>query len=176
MRVAVPDGVTVEVGDATARAAGPKGTLEMRLPPGTRVSRVDGWLCVERASDSREHRAMHGLARRLLANMVQGVSTGFSRVLEINGVGYRAEAKGTSLHMTLGYSHPIVFQLPPGISARVERQTIVTLEGPDRDLLGRTAAAIRKLRPPEPYKGKGVKYAEEVLRRKAGKAAGGTAA
>jgi large subunit ribosomal protein L6 len=100
------------------------------------------------------------------------VSKGFTRVLEINGVGYRAEARGNVLHMTLGYSHPIAFQLPAGITAKVERQVVVTLEGADRELLGQVAAAVRELRPPEPYKGKGVKYAEETIRRKAGKAAG----
>jgi large subunit ribosomal protein L6 len=176
LAIRVPAGVTVDVGDGTVEVRGPKGALELRLPGGVSLHRVDGELRVERESDSREHRAAHGLARKLVANMVQGVSAGFARVLEINGVGYRAEAKGTSLHMTLGYSHPIVFQLPPGVTARVERQTIVTLEGPDRELLGRTAAAIRELRPPEPYKGKGIKYAGEVLRRKAGKAAGSASA
>jgi large subunit ribosomal protein L6 len=104
--------------------------------------------------------------------MVHGVSAGFSRVLEINGVGYRAEAKGRELQLALGYSHPVVFPLPAGITARVEKQTVVTLEGADRQLLGQTAAAIRRLRPAEPYKGKGIKYADEVIRRKAGKAAG----
>src|SRR5882724_3587454 len=104
--------------------------------------------------------------------MVNGVNKGFTRVLEINGVGYRAEARGTVLFLTLGYSHPIAFQLPQGITAKVERQVIVTLEGADRELLGQVAAGIRELRPPEPYKGKGVKYAEETIRRKAGKAAG----
>jgi large subunit ribosomal protein L6 len=111
--------------------------------------------------------------RQLVGNMVEGVSTGFTRTLEINGVGYRAEARGSILFLTLGYSHPIAYQLPPGVSAKVDRQVVVTLTGPDRDLLGQAAAAIRELRPPEPYKGKGVKYAEEKIRRKAGKAAAG---
>jgi len=104
--------------------------------------------------------------------MVQGVSAGFKRVLEINGVGYRADARGTTLHMTLGYSHPIVYQLPDGITAKVDKQTVVTLEGIDRQLLGEVAAQIRALRPPEPYKGKGIKYSDETIRRKSGKAAG----
>ena len=111
--------------------------------------------------------------RQLVGNMVEGVSTGFTRTLEINGVGYRAEARGNILFLTLGYSHPIAYQLPPGVSAKVDRQVVVTLTGPDRDLLGQAAAAIRELRPPEPYKGKGIKYAEEKIRRKAGKAAAG---
>ena len=105
--------------------------------------------------------------------MVQGVGTGFTKILEISGVGYRAEARGNVLFLTLGYSHPIAYQLPPGVTAKVERQVVVTLEGGDREVLGQTAAAIRKLRPPEPYKGKGVKYSTETIRRKAGKAAAG---
>ena len=127
---------------------------------------------VERRNDERKSRAVHGLTRKLIANMAQGVSQGFSRVLDINGVGYRAEVKGQEIHMTLGYSHPVVFPLPAGVSASVERQIIITLTSADRQLLGETAAKIRSLRPPEPYKGKGIKYREEVIKRKAGKAVG----
>ena len=112
--------------------------------------------------------------RKLVANMVEGVGKGFTRVLEINGVGYRAEAKGQQVNLTLGYSHPIVYQLPPGVTAKVEKQVTVTLESADRQLLGTVAAQIRELRPPEPYKGKGIKYATETIRRKAGKAAAGS--
>jgi large subunit ribosomal protein L6 len=112
--------------------------------------------------------------RKLLANMVEGVGKGFTRVLEINGVGYRAEAKAQQVNLTLGYSHPIVYQLPPGVTAKVERQVIITLESADRQLLGTVAAQIRELRPPEPYKGKGIKYSDETIRRKAGKAAAGS--
>jgi large subunit ribosomal protein L6 len=111
--------------------------------------------------------------RKLVANMVEGVSKGFTRVLEINGVGYRAEAKGTQVNLTLGYSHPIIYQLPPGVTAKVEKQVTVTLESADRQLVGTVAAQIRELRPPEPYKGKGIKYSNETIRRKAGKAAAG---
>jgi large subunit ribosomal protein L6 len=128
---------------------------------------------VRRRDDSRRARSVHGLTRKLVANMVQGAGAGFTKVLEITGVGYRAEARGQVLYLTLGYSHPIAYQLPPGITAKVERQVVVTLEGGDRELLGQTAAAIRRLRPPEPYKGKGVKYSTETIRRKAGKAAAG---
>ena len=127
---------------------------------------------VLRQAEERQVKALHGLTRKLIANMVEGVSRGFSRVLEINGVGYRAEAKGAELHLTLGYSHPVVFPLPPGVTASVERQTVITLHGADKQLLGKTAAVVRDLRPPEPYKGKGVKYREEVIKRKAGKAVG----
>jgi large subunit ribosomal protein L6 len=137
---------------------------------------VDGMARVSRHDDTRELRSLHGLARRLIDNMVQGVHTGFTRTLEIVGVGYRAESRGQALHLSLGYSHPILFQLPPGVQAKVDRQTVITLESIDRQLLGETAATIRRLRPPEPYKGKGIKYAEEVLRRKAGKAAGAAGA
>ena len=127
---------------------------------------------VERQTEDRKVRALHGLTRKLIANMAQGVSQGFIRVLEINGVGYRAEVKGQEIHMTLGYSHPVVFRLPPGVTASVERQIIITLSGADRQMLGEVAAKIRSFRPPEPYKGKGIKYREEVIKRKAGKAVG----
>jgi large subunit ribosomal protein L6 len=142
------------------------------IPTGISV-KVDGnVISVNRANDERKIRALHGLTRKSIANMAQGVSQGFSRVLEINGVGYRAEVKGQEIHMTLGYSHPVVFPLPQGVSAAVERQVIITLSAADRQVLGETAAKIRMLRPPEPYKGKGIKYREEVIKRKAGKAVG----
>jgi large subunit ribosomal protein L6 len=164
--------VQVQITAGGVQVTGPKGTLECRLPARITVEPTDGALRVVRADESRAQRALHGLAQRLVGNMVRGVSSGFTRTLEIVGVGYRAEARGTGLQLSLGYSHPIFFQLPPGVSAKVERQTVITLEGIDRQLLGETAAMIRRLRPPEPYKGKGIKYSEEVLRRKAGKAAG----
>ena len=142
------------------------------FPPVSSV-KVDGnSMRVERANEDRKIRALHGLTRKLIANMTQGVSVGFSRILDINGVGYRAEVKGQEIHMTLGYSHPVVFPLPQGVTAAVERQIIITLSGADRQILGETAAKIRMLRPPEPYKGKGIKYREEFIKRKAGKAVG----
>jgi large subunit ribosomal protein L6 len=135
--------------------------------------RIDGGsVIVSRREESREAREIHGLTRKLVANMVTGVSAGFRRVLEISGVGYRAEVKGRELHLALGYSHPVVFALPEGVQAKVDKQTVITIEGADRQVLGKAAAAIRELRPPEPYKGKGIKYAEETVRRKAGKAVG----
>jgi len=173
--IPVPAGVKVHVSDGLVRVEGPKGKLERRVVPDVTVAVEGGTVVVKRTDDSRRGRSLHGLTQRLVGNMVAGVSKGFTRVLEINGVGYRAEARGKVLYLTLGYSHPIAFQLPPGISAKVDRQVVVTLEGPDRELLGQTLAAIRELRPPEPYKGKGVKYAEETIRRKAGKAAAGGA-
>ena len=171
--ITVPAGVKVHVADGEVRVEGPKGKLARRIEPEVSVSVEGSKVTVGRHEDSRRARSVHGLTRILVDNMVQGVGKGFTRVLEINGVGYRAEARGSVLFLTLGYSHPIAFQLPPGISAKVERQVIVTLEGADRELLGQVAAAVRKLRPPEPYKAKGVKYAEERIRRKAGKAAAG---
>ena len=170
--IRVPSTVKVHVADDHVRVEGPKGKLEHRLAPGVTAAFSDGTVHVSRQADTRTGRSLHGLTQRLIRNMVQGVEAGFTRTLEIVGVGYRAEARGQALHLSLGYSHPIIFQLPPGVQARVEKQTVITLEGIDRQLLGETAAIIRRLRPPEPYKGKGIKYAEEVLRRKAGKAAG----
>jgi len=172
MPIALPSGVKVNVADGSVRVEGPKGKLARALPPEVTLAVEGTTVNVARADESRRARGVHGLTRKLVANMVEGVSKGFTRVLEINGVGYRAEARGTVLHLTLGYSHPIAYQLPAGISAKVERQVVITLEGADRELLGQVAAAVRELRPPEPYKGKGVKYAEETIRRKAGKAAG----
>jgi len=171
--VEIPQGVKVHVADGRVRVEGPRGKLERPLEPEVTVAVEGPKVVIQRKDDSRRARSVHGLTRVLVDNMVQGVGKGFSRVLEINGVGYRAEARGNVLFLTLGYSHPIAFQLPPGVTAKVERQVVVTLEGADRELLGQVAAAVRKLRPPEPYKAKGVKYAEERIRRKAGKAAAG---
>jgi large subunit ribosomal protein L6 len=174
--ITIPAGVKVAVDGNSVRLEGPKGKLQAPIPAGIAV-KVDGNLVrVERASDERRVRSLHGLTRKLISNMTQGVSQGFSRLLDINGVGYRAEVKGQEIHMTLGYSHPVVFPLPAGVSASVERQIIITLSGADRQVVGETAAKIRSLRPPEPYKGKGIKYREEVIQRKAGKAVGSAGA
>ncbi|MGE5216705.1 MAG: 50S ribosomal protein L6 [Chloroflexota bacterium] len=170
--VTIPTGVKVAVDADAVRLEGPKGKLQTAVPAGVKI-KVDGnVLRVERQAEDRKARALHGLTRKLIANMAQGVSQGFSKILDINGVGYRAEVKGQELHITLGFSHPVVFYLPQGVSASVERQVIITLSSADRQVLGETAAKIRSLRPPEPYKGKGIKYREEVIRRKAGKAVG----
>jgi large subunit ribosomal protein L6 len=170
--IALPKGVTVKPQGTTVLVEGPKGKTQHTLPPRISVSVADGTLTVTRDGDDRQARSLHGLTRKLLSNSVTGLSTGFTRVLEIVGVGYRAEVKGRAIQFSLGYSHPIVYQLPEGIDAKVDKQTVVTLEGNDRQLLGEVSAQIRALRPPEPYKGKGVKYANERIRRKAGKAAG----
>jgi large subunit ribosomal protein L6 len=147
--------------------------LQQRMPELVDVRVDGGTVFVSRANDEGRARGMHGLARKLVANMVRGVSSGFTRQLEISGVGYRADAKGRVLMLTLGYSHPIAYQLPDGVTAKVERQVSITLESIDNQLLGEVAAAIRGLRPPEPYKGKGIRYATETIRRKAGKAGAG---
>jgi large subunit ribosomal protein L6 len=169
--VVLDKGVKVTLGDRHIALEGPKGKLEMETPEGFSVELKDGQILVKRPGDSKQQKATHGLLRKLIANMALGVSKGFTRVLEINGVGYRAEVKGNLINFTLGYSHPVAYQLPPGVTAKVERQVTITLESADRQLVGTVAAQIRALRPPEPYKGKGIKYAEEVIRRKAGKAA-----
>jgi large subunit ribosomal protein L6 len=170
--IPVPSGVTITLDPGSVKVKGPKGALAAAVSPLVDLKLEGSVLNVARREDTREARSVHGLTRTLVANMVVGVSEGFRRVLEINGVGYRAEAKGNAIQLALGYSHPIVFPLPQGVQAKVDKQTVVTLEGADRQVLGETAAAIRKLRPPEPYKGKGIKYAEEKIRRKAGKAVG----
>ena len=170
--ISLPEGVKVAVEDHAIRVEGPKGKLRGELPQGIEARLEGQVLKILRGSDERKAKALHGMARKLVANMVDGVSRGFRRVLEINGVGYRAEVKGTELHLALGFSHPVVLSLPAGVTATVERQTIVTLNGADKQILGEIAAKIRGLKPPEPYKGKGIKYQEEVVRRKAGKAVG----
>lgn len=170
--VTIPTGVKVAIDSNALRLEGPKGKLQTEIPTGVGVKVEGNVLHVERQAEDRKVRALHGLTRKLIANMTLGVSQGFTRVLDINGVGYRAEVKGQELHMTLGYSHPVVFELPVGVSAAIERQVIITLSSADRQVLGETAAKIRSLRPPEPYKGKGIKYREEVIKRKAGKAVG----
>lgn len=170
--VPIPDKVTVAEQGGIITAEGPKGKLDLPIDPLMSVSIADGQVAVTRKDDSRQAKALHGLTRKLIANMIQGVSSGFSRVLEINGVGYRAEGAGDTITFSLGFSHPIIFQLPEGVKATIERQTQVTLESIDKQLLGEVAAAMRRLRPPDPYKAKGIKYAEEQIRRKAGKTAG----
>ena len=174
--VTIPAGVKIAVDTSAVKLEGPKGKLQAAIPAGVQVTVEVNVVHVTRDNEQRKLRALHGLTRKLIANMAQGVSLGFTRVLDINGVGYRAEVKGQEIHMTLGYSHPVVFPLPQGVTAAVERQIIITLSGADRQLLGEMAAKIRSLRPPEPYKGKGIKYREEFIKRKAGKAVGSAGA
>ncbi len=170
--VTVPDGVKVTLNDGSISVEGPKGKLMTTVPAKISVKVEGKELRVSRESDAPGDRALHGLTRKLIGNMVEGVSQGFQRVLEINGVGYKAEVSGQNLNLILGFSHPIAFPLPSGVTAKVDRQTLITLESSDKQALGQTAARIRSLKAPEPYKGKGIKYQEEVIRRKAGKAVG----
>ena len=170
--IEVPQGVTVKVDGAVVRADGPKGKLAQQLPPGLSASLEKNQLVIARASDARQQRALHGLARSLVANMVSGVKDGFEKRLEIVGIGYRAQLQGRVIQLALGFSHPVLFPLPDGITADVERQTAITLRGADKALLGQTAATLRALRKPDPYKGKGIRYAGEVVRKKVGKKAG----
>jgi len=168
--VAIPEKVTVEVADHVVRVSGPKGELAQHVLPVVAV-KVDGaQIVVERNGDAKEHRSAHGLTRTLVANMVEGVSKGFRKSLEINGVGYRAAKSGDNLNLTLGYSHPVSYAAPKGITFAVEGTNRVHVDGIDKQQVGQVAAEIRSLRPPEPYKGKGVRYEGEVVRKKLGKA------
>ena len=169
--IEIPKGVTVNVSGQSVTVKGPKGQLALMAHPSVNVATEGNEVVCTRREETQEGRAAHGLVRASVANMVNGVSTGFQRKLEINGVGYRAEVSGKKLVLQLGYSHPVEYQLPDGITAVVEKN-VLTLSGIDKQLLGATAAKVRSFRPPEPYKGKGIKYAEETILRKVGKAAG----
>jgi large subunit ribosomal protein L6 len=170
--VPVPDGVDVKVDDLSVTVKGPKGELSQTMPEGVSIAVEDGEVVVTRDSDARTHRARHGLVRSLVANMVTGVSDGYTRTLELVGIGYRAVPKGSDLELQVGYSHPVLIEAPEGISFEVPQPTRVVVSGIDKVLVGQIAANIRKVRPPEPYKGKGIRYEDERVRRKAGKAAG----
>ncbi len=167
--IAIPQGVKVALAGNEVSVQGPKGKLERTLAGVVDVEVAADQVVVARRSDDSRDRSHQGLARTLIANMVEGVTKGFERVLEISGVGYRAEAKGTVIALSLGYSHPIEYPLPAGITAEVEKQTKITVRGIDKELVGATAAKIRSFRGPEPYKGKGIKYSDERILRKAGK-------
>jgi len=167
--VELPKGVKVRFTDALLTVEGPKGFLERQVMEGVSLEINDSAIIVNRNDDSNRCRAAHGLTRTLINNMVVGVTKGFERALEINGVGYRAESKGEILNLSLGYSHPINYQLPAGIIVEVEKMTKLLVKGINKELVGQTAAKIRSFRGPEPYKGKGIKYADETILRKAGK-------
>ncbi|MGQ9502572.1 MAG: 50S ribosomal protein L6 [Anaerolineae bacterium] len=174
MPIAIPAGVSVDIQGSQVLVKGAKGQLVRSFDPDMQISVEDSQLVVRRPTDQRRHRALHGLTRALLNNMVLGVSQGFSRTLEIEGVGYRAEMQGNKLVLYVGYSHPVAFEPPEGISFSVDKggRTIV-VSGADKELVGEIAARIRRVRPPEPYKGKGIRYLNEQVRRKAGKAGKG---
>lgn len=169
--ISVPAGVEVTISDRTVRVKGPKGELAHTVAEPITVERDDsGNLQVVRPNDERKAKELHGLSRTLVANMITGVTEGYRKTMEINGTGYRVTAKGKDLEFALGFSHPVVIPAPDGITFTVERPTLFHIAGIDKQLVGEVAANIRKLRPPEPYKGKGIKYSDEVIRRKAGKA------
>ena len=169
MAIPVPDGVTLNHADGELQVKGPKGSLSTRLPNRIGFELGDGEVRLTRPDDKQESRALHGLARALAANMVKGVTEGFAKALEIQGVGYRANTSGSSLNLSLGFSHPVEMAIPKGLSIRVEANRVIRIEGMDKQLVGQFAADVRAIRPPEPYKGKGVRYVGEHVRRKVGK-------
>jgi large subunit ribosomal protein L6 len=167
--VAIPAGVAVTLDGPTIAVKGPRGELRRTLPREITVSQGDGELTVARPSDEPRHKALHGLTRTLVANMVEGVTKGYTRTLEIQGVGYKAEPKPYGVNLIVGLSHQVHFKAPEGVKISVENNTLVKVEGADKELVGQVAAEIRQVRPPEPYKGKGIRYQGEQVRRKAGK-------
>jgi large subunit ribosomal protein L6 len=170
--IVIPQGVKVQAAEGLVSAEGPKGKLVQPLPPGLSAKVEGNQVVISRAGEERKDRALHGLARSLVQNMVTGVRELFEKKLEIVGIGYRAQVQGRAIQLALGYSHPVVFSLPEGITADIDKQTLITLRGADKALVGQTAAKLRLLRKPDPYKGKGIKYSNEVVRRKVGKKAG----
>jgi large subunit ribosomal protein L6 len=168
--IPIPESVTVRIDGQAVSVQGPKGTLDLATHPAISVRVEEREIRCQRASDERSHKALHGLTRSLLANMVEGVTKGFERRLDLVGVGYRAQMLGPNLSLALGFSHPIIFPVPSGVKVEVKDQTQIMVRGIDKQVVGAVAAKLRSFRPPEPYKGKGVKYAEERIRRKAGKA------
>ncbi len=168
--IPVPKGVTVTLEGNVVRVKGPKGELQRTLPSAITAAQDNGTVIMSRPSDEPEHRALHGLSRTLVANMIEGVTKGFSKTLEITGVGYKAEPRPYGLQLALGFSHPVQFKAPAGIKLSAPNPTTVVIEGANKEIVGQVAAELRNLRPPEPYKGKGIKYQGEQIRRKAGKA------
>ncbi len=172
--IKIPDGVDVKINGNSVAVSGPKGSLEQTFSRGMEIEMQDGQIVVSRADDSKKNRSLHGLTRSLVFNMVEGVKNGFEKRLEVNGVGYRVQKQGKNLVMNLGFSHQVVMQEVDGITIGVEGQNLIIVSGPDKQKVGQFAANIREKRPPEPYKGKGIKYVEEHIVRKAGKAGKGT--
>jgi large subunit ribosomal protein L6 len=170
--ILIPGAVNVVQDGNFVKVNGPKGSLAMQIPQGISVAVSDGNIVVQRLSDERKERSYHGLVRTLIGNMVTGVSAGFEKGLEVSGVGYRAEVAGDRLKMVLGYSNPLEYKIPKGIDVKVDKQVNITVSGTDKQLVGRVASEIRSLKKPEPYKGKGIKYAGELIRRKVGKSVG----
>lgn len=171
--IPIPSGIDVKVDKNSVSIKGPKGQLKQDFHPRIGINVDAGNILVSRSSDDKLDRSLHGLTRSIISNMITGVTKGYEKALEISGVGYRAQVQGKSLMLTLGFSHPVEFKLPEGIDAAVDKQTNITIKGIDKYLVGQVAANIRSLKPPEPYKGKGIKYSNEVVRRKEGKAGKG---
>jgi large subunit ribosomal protein L6 len=167
--ITLPAGVEIDIGPGRVGVKGPRGTLEQAVPHEMTVRVDEGVVTVTRPTDRGPHRSLHGLTRTLVANMVQGVTEGFAKSLEIQGVGYKAEAKPYGVNLIVGFSHPVKYEAPKGIKISVENNVLVKIEGPDKELVGQVAAELRQVRPPEPYKGKGIRYQGEQVRRKAGK-------
>ena len=167
--IAVPKGVAIDLQGSTVAVKGPRGELRRTLHHEMKLALADGQFTVERPSEEKRHKALHGLTRTLVQNMVDGVSKGFSKTLEIQGVGYKAEAKPYGVNLIVGYSHAVKYEAPKGIKISVENNTTVKIEGADKEAVGQVAAELRSVRPPEPYKGKGIRYQGEQVRRKAGK-------
>jgi len=172
MPISVPDGVTVDIAPGRVSVKGPRGELSERISTEMGVAQEDGQIVVTRPTDRNDHRALHGLTRTLVANMVEGVSKGFQKQLDIVGVGYKAETRPYGLQLALGFSHPVEYRAPKGIKLTAPTPTSIVVDGADKEVVGQVAAELRSLRPPEPYKGKGIKYQGEQVRRKAGKAGG----
>lgn len=170
MPIAVPKGVDVRIDGTTVTVKGPRGELARDIRPEIKIEQADGQLLVTRPTDQPRHRAMHGLTRTLVDNMVRGVTEGFAKTLEMQGVGYRAQMQGKDLHLAIGFSHPVNIPPPEGIEFEVEGTTRIVVKGSSKEQVGQVAADVRKIRPPEPYKGKGIRYLGEYVRRKAGKA------
>ena len=168
--VAVPKGVTAKIEGNTVSVKGPKGELERTLHPDMKVTLSDDQILVERPSDEANHKALHGLSRTLVANMIEGVTKGYKKELELVGVGYKADARPYGLQLALGFSHPVKYEAPKGIKLSAPAPTQIVVEGANKEVVGQVAAELRSIRPPEPYKGKGIKYVGEQIRRKAGKA------
>ena len=166
--VTVPKGVTVQLQGHDVAVKGPRGELRRRLHPDMQIALDKDQFTVARPSEEKRHKALHGLTRTLVQNMVEGVSKGFTKTLEIQGVGYKAEAKPYGVNLIVGYSHPVKYEAPKGIKISVDNNTVVKIEGADKELVGQVAAELRSVRPPEPYKGKGIRYQGEQVRRKAG--------
>jgi large subunit ribosomal protein L6 len=168
--VSIPEGIKAEIKDGRLLVSGPKGELDFRPRPEIELKIEDNQIIVSRGADDRFARAYHGLSRALIANMIRGVTEGFSKTLKITGTGYRVASQGEKIALSLGFSHPVIFEPPAGIKLEIEGNDTIKVSGPNKDLVGQVAAKIRDLRPPEPYKGKGIRYEDEVVRKKMGKA------